>query len=291
MKKIFALILVVSFVLLVGACTGTSQDSTESGEVVASTVDELMGAIKDDAVITLEPGQYVVEDWINEVALEAVKENNEKNFRLDDNFYYIYDNAYIGQVFDGYELAIKGVKNLTIKSKDAENPAEIVVAARYAQVFHLIECKDVKLENVKMGHTPDMGSCIGDVIEIDNSKNIDITGCDLYGCGVFGITARDSEKINVFDSVIHDCEQGAIYATDTKSMIFKNCEIVNMPGVISLSHSQVDFEHCCFKNIFGDFGGPFASRVLFRDCIYDYVSAEIVRDLVYGTDEKTVIVQ
>ncbi len=100
-----------------------------------STLDELMRAIEDNAVIVLEPGEYVIEDWLNEVAIPAINHENEKNLWFDSNYYNIYDNAYIGEVFDGYDLAVIGVKNLTIKAKEPVSTVEIVAVSRYVQVI------------------------------------------------------------------------------------------------------------------------------------------------------------
>ena len=272
MRKILVLVLIAALAFTLGACTGNSgntpaNDKAES--TVVSTVDELMSAVNDDVTILLEPGEYNITSWIYETALKAADYENgiELGYRLYNP---VYDKVLIGEVFDGYEAAFNDVSNLTVKSKDPKNPASIIIETRCAEVMHLFNCSDVTFENLSFGHTPEAGPCEEDVIQCEYSTDINIIGCDLYGCGVFGLTTVYCGDIYVKDSAIHDCEYGVADVNETDMIKFTNCEINNLGyTVLFSSHSAVIFDECNFKNIGEEFGSTYFSRVTLRNCMFD----------------------
>lgn len=286
MKKILVMVLTAVLVLSIGAC----KEKIEENAVVVSTVDEFMNAIEDDAVIYLEPGVYNLTEWIDEVALPIADYENEKNFQLYHDYLYVYDHVFIAGVPDGYEVAISEAKNLTIKSKDAANPATIIAEARCAQVLKIFSCENLKLENLYLGHSPDQGRCIGNVIECEDSDGIEISCCDLYGCGVFGLSVIDSKNISVSDSVIHDCSDGVLDSHGSEAIVFKDSIIENMPDLTLIAvKSSVDFDGCTFRNIGGDFGSIQRSNVTFTSCTFDEVAQSLVETFATENDKQVVL--
>ena len=89
------------------------------------------------------------------------------------------------EAYDGHMLIINKVKNLTIKGEDG---AAILVSPRYAYPLSFLKCNGIKLINFTAGHT-DEGYCTGGVLEFKQCEDIEIDRCDLFGCGIEGITA------------------------------------------------------------------------------------------------------
>ena len=250
----------------------TPETTEETAVVTVGAVDEFMEAIADDVVIELEPGVYNVTEW-----LLGICDSVDSEKQLVDTYGYAWaDNVregiYLSYVFDGYEAVIYRVSNLTIRSEDPENPAEIVCEPRYAQVLYFDGCEDIKLENVIVGHTKEKGECLGNVLYFDACTYVDITGCDLYGCGTYGVASNVSFNINADDTTIHDCSYGGVDLTSSRDINFTNCQFKNTGdyACVKLSNeSEVYFKDCTFDNVTYLTGYDDDCRAEFENCTMD----------------------
>lgn len=209
-----SLALVLAAVLLLAGCgaalgpnDGTpspapSPDGDGRRLVTASTVDELLSAIASDTVITLSPGKY---DLTSAADYGAAASGN-----------YAWS-----EVYDGYELMLSNIKNLVIKS----DGAEIVTTPRYANVVSLSSCTGVTLDGLTLGHTVEPGYCAGNVVHIDGSADVTVSSCGLYGCGVVGVFAVNSQHVFVTDSDIYDCSQNAVIAHSCRDVRVTDCRV------------------------------------------------------------------
>ena len=209
-----SLALVLAAVLLLAGCgaalgpnvgTPSPVSSSDEGErrlVTASTVDELLSAIASDTVITLSPGKY---DLSSAVDYGAAASGN-----------YTW-----GAVYDGYELQLSNIKNLVIKS----DGAEIVTTPRYANVVSLLSCTGVTLDGLTLGHTEKPGYCAGNVVRIDGSMDVTVNSCGLYGCGVIGVLAYNSQRVFVTGSDIYDCSKNAVAAHSCRDVRVTDCRV------------------------------------------------------------------
>ena len=125
--------------------------------------------------------------------------------------------------FDGFELYIGNVSNLHIVG------GEIVTQPRYANVLNYLNCSDITLDRVHLGHTPEQGNCSGGVLFFENTDDIIVEGCDLYGCGILGISTTEVKNLHVQDTLIHDCSYGAAVLEDSDNAVFLGCSVKNCP--------------------------------------------------------------
>lgn len=121
---------------------------------------------------------------------------------------------------DGHQLTLQNFKNLIIRG---QNNSSIEVEPRYAYCLNLIDCESCKIENLTIGHT-EGGTCEGGVIGVTGGKDNYIVSCDLYGCGTYGIVARETKRLSVFRTNIHDCTYGIMELWDSEDITFEDCD-------------------------------------------------------------------
>ena len=181
----------------------------ESAENVisVSTVDELLAAIGSDRTISLAAGTY---------DLSTAADYGAKFTAGTDADYYW------EQVFDGNRLVISNASNLTLRAE-----GEVILAAipRYADVVYLLNCENVSLEGLTLGHTEEPGSCAGGVLYVDNCLNTAVTDCALYGCGITAINAVNSVGLTVSGGRMYDCSMNAMNANSCRNIRVENCEV------------------------------------------------------------------
>lgn len=161
------------------------------------------------------------------------------------------------EVFDGRQLVLIKMHNLTIAGG---KKSQIVVEPRYANVLSFLDCSDIRLENLVIGHTEE-GYCEGGVIFAENCENIDLVGCDLYGCGTYGLQAYRTSGISMQNSVIRDCSYGIMELFGCSYCSFKECDFIRNREFTMFSVdegcSNVSFTDCRFaqnKGVLFSFG-------------------------------------
>lgn len=142
------------------------------------------------------------------------------------------------ETFDGPELYLSGVSNLTIRGSGEDRTANVLSAVpRYANVLNFENCANILVQNLTAGHTQEPGSCAGGVLAFINCQDVLVENCVLFGCGTLGVKAYNSKNMQIVRNEIYECSVGGVE--------FTNCDTVNVDD-----------------NIFRDLGGP-----IFR--IYD----------------------
>lgn len=183
--------------------------------VTAASVDELLGAIGSNTVITVLAGRYDLTSAADYGAAGA-------------GAGYTWSDA-----FDGYELDISGVSNLTIK---ADGDVEITTLPRYANVVRLSSCTGVTLSGLTLGHEEAPGYCAGNVVRVDSCTDVAVNSCGLYGCGVVGVFATNSQRVFVNDSDIYECTQNAVIAHSCRDVRVTGCRVYDCGGADSASY-------------------------------------------------------
>ena len=181
--------------------------SAADGEIHVSTVDEFLAAIGPNRTIVLDAPLYDL--------------STASNYGSIGTAYYYWNENY-----DGPELVISGVDNLTIRT--AGGPAEdCVIAAipRYANVLYFRNCSGISLAGFTAGHTQEPGTCAGGVLYFEDCHDMYVEGCDLYGCGILGIQTWQGTGLTVRDCEIYDCSWGAVSCSMTDGIRFLNCDI------------------------------------------------------------------
>ncbi len=183
-------------------------------------------------------------------------------------------NAHYEEVFDGNQLIISDVDGLTLLGTE-RGLSLIMAEPRYANVITFRNCRNLRFENMSLGHT-DFGYCTGGVLEFDNCQGISISNCELWGCGTEGITATDCRNLECELSTIYNCTYSAMTLVGVKGATFTNCVIRDNVEFNTLNFrncQNVEFIGCAIfdNNAFGIWGTSYlinanATRVDFTDC-------------------------
>lgn len=185
------------------AAAGDTEPTASSDTVTVHNVDELLAAIAPDTVIQLEPGTYNL--------------SGAKGYGLpSESPYYAWTEKY-----DGFELMLQNVKNLTIRGSGKVNTT-LECDPRSASVINLKNCENVTLEDFTAGHTLELGQCSSGVIYLQNCTGVGMNRLGIYGCGMIGLQAADSKDISLADSDVYDCSSSAVQLA--------SCEDVSIAG-------------------------------------------------------------
>ena len=186
-----------SDMLLLELATGSPVET-----ITVSNVKDFLNAIGSNRVIELTSGEY--------------------NLSTADGTYIHANNVYRTETFDGYEYFISDIYNMTIRAR-AGAKVTISVEPRYANVLSFLNCSGVTLQNLTIGHTEEQGACSGGVIYAASCNYLTIDGCDLYGCGIYGLETHECNSMFMYNSNIHDCSYGIMDLYNSTDFEFRNC--------------------------------------------------------------------
>ncbi|MCR4656615.1 MAG: right-handed parallel beta-helix repeat-containing protein, partial [Lachnospiraceae bacterium] len=209
--------------------------------VEAETVGEMMSALADNVTIVLKPGTYNITEYIESLESYGRWEDEGEDF----------PGVYVNEVFDGLELIINGYYNISIVSEDKDDPAEIVIEPRYADVLSFKECYNILIDSVSLGHTPEQGSCAGDVLNLEYCDNVVISDSELYGCGTYAFNISHSSDISALNCDIHDCTYGCAEVSSANDLVFTRCDFHDCKeySMFELYNGTMDFIGCDFRNL------------------------------------------
>ena len=245
MKKIFAMILAVALLLALAGCgEGKSILAMAKKEIAVTTLEEFLDAIGSGKNVRLDA----------EILLSrAVESEGDFGYAPPDpgNKALRWERA-----FDGFELVVSGVRNLTIRCGPKGG---LVTAPRYSFVLNFEDCRGITLEGLTAGHTVG-GTCEGGVLRFADCKDITIKDCDLYGCGTEGLLLENVDGLAMEGGSIYECTYDIMTALDSKNLTFRGCAFrdngeYNLVGLADAV--GVLFEDCLFEGNRGDvfFGG------------------------------------
>lgn len=202
--------------------------------VNVSSPDEFLNAISSNTEIIIKDGYYNLSDYV-----EQQSQNFAHKFvRFDE-------------CFDGAEIFIKDVSFLKISGSTKKfSDTELVVTPRYATVLNFENCNNIEISNLTIGHV-DAGECSGDVLDFSNCSDVTIDNTDLYGCGVYGIRAKDKTgNVYVSNSTIRDCSDGPMNIADVYGEFeFTNCTLTGSDGFGYFERGEngsLAFRNCTF---------------------------------------------
>ena len=196
-------------------------------EVVVSSEEELLSAIKSNTTVILDDKTY---------NLSKVKAKNTQNIRTND-------------VLDGQELILEGLINFSLIGK---GNCEIVTEPRYAYVLKFINCKNINISNIKIGHT-NGGVCYGGVFSFSDSKDIKISNTKMYGCGTEGLSLKNVEGAKIQNSTIYKCTYYIANIENSYEISFENCTFYDNKefSLVNIKNTKnLTIDNCAFKNNF-----------------------------------------
>lgn len=206
MKKILLTLLLFA--------TAFSCIAQKAKNVTVSTPDEFIKAIASNTNITLKTnGTLAITSALDKLGANCEVSDLEGLPDLEPGVYYTPE-------YDGRSIIIVKIDNLTITG--ASTRTHIQAEPSYANVLYFYGCKNVTLKNIKAGHV-EAGSCVGDVISFEKCDKINIDNCDLYGCGVNGISMYDTENVTVTNTEIRECSSNMVVMHECYGVTFTKC--------------------------------------------------------------------
>ena len=125
-------------------------------------------------------------------------------------------------VFNGRQLTIINLRDVTIRG---EKNTAILVEPLYAYVLNFVNCHNITLENLTLGHVEE-GFCTGGVVGLTACAEVKINQCDMFGCGAYGIVAEKTDKLYVSQSIIRDCSYGIMEIRGGEVIKFDQCDFI-----------------------------------------------------------------
>jgi len=178
--------------------------TTQQKQVTVTTADEFLAAIAPDTEIVVDASLIVL--------------NEATGYGEAKGPYY-----YWSQTYDGPELYIAGVSNLTIRGGGEDHAANVISSVpRYSNVLNFLNCSNILVKGLTAGHTEEKGYCTGGVLLFLNCQEVLVEDCGLFGCGTLGVTGDRSRNIQIVNNDIYECTDGGVK--------FSNCEDVNVDG-------------------------------------------------------------
>ncbi len=179
----------------------------------------------------------------------------------------LHNRPFLTDPFDGVQLNLHDIKNLTIRSAKG-NMYLLRIQPRYAYVLRFLECSNIRLENLIMGHT-EGGYCEGGVVSFEKCENVTIDHCDLYGCGMEGINFSQSSRLRFKNSIIRDCTYQIMTLNTSEDIVFENSLFMRnkeFTQVIISGCNSVYFRECLFHSNQGEFISAYKSDINFVEC-------------------------
>jgi hypothetical protein len=219
--------------MLAKAPTEDAQGQVQTIEV--SNGREFLEALGSNRIIIMDyNGDYNLSRWdpiLNSMSEQAPPYPNLTN---EGNPKLVAGVSWSDDPYDGGELVLRGIKNLTIKSalSDGDN-AEIIVDPRYAFVMKFLNCSDIVISSVKAGHS-EGGYCSGGVFSFENSSRININYTYMYGCGTVGLELRNVDNMKVESSQIYECTESIMMVEGGENIVFDYCAFRDNAGGVSV---------------------------------------------------------
>ena len=173
-------------------------------QVTVTTVDEFLAAISPNTEIIVDA--------------ELIDLSKATGYGKTNGDYYYWE-----EEFDGPELFIAEVSNLTIRGSSEDHNMNVISSVpRYSDVLNFFNCSNVMVTGLTAGHTEEPGYCMGGVLSFMNCQDVLVEDCGLFGCGTLGVKAESSKNIQIINNDIYDCTVGGVE--------LNYCDDVNVDG-------------------------------------------------------------
>ncbi len=157
-------------------------------------------------------------------------------------------NEFVSCDWGGYRIS--NVYNTCIEAAEGED-VQFSVDDPYSAVITFYGCGNITLRGITAGHNVEPGYCSGSVVNLEQTYGMDIDSCKLYGCGTYGVSALNSDRINVTDSEIYECSYGLVDLNQVYRAKFTGCtfrDSKDLSMINAYSCTDISFDDCIFKN-------------------------------------------
>ena len=226
MKKI--LLVLSALVILLGGASAKNASRIE-----VATAHEFLNAVGSNRTIILTGDYYDNTDALRDFpSLHLDYESAETTDR----------NVFCVDNYDGPELHIANITNLTIVTN--QPVVTFVAQPRYADVITFEKCSGIKIDGITFGHTEE-GYCDRGVLGFYNCANVEVSSCDLYGCGTEGIVLTNCANMTFTASKIRDCSYHIMHLSRSRNVKFESCQFFR-----NREFEQINIHGC--ENVFFD---------------------------------------
>lgn len=267
------------FAVLVMLCVTSS---AFADEVVVRTAKEFIDALGSNRTVVIDTEEPLVLTHEVDVRLSQLSDYDENPIKKGI--------CYVNN-FDGNGLVVVGFDNLTIKTKN-NLMATLLSTPRYADVMMFINCENLHIENIIMGHT-DEGYCQRGVLGLQGCRGVYVKESDFFGCGTEGFVIEDCNDVYINKSAVHDCAYHTMHVERSRNINFKdcyfhdnrefsqvnvygsegvhftNCTFKNLQGPLFSIDSVLDFKNCSFEQVTHDFKEKTPYLVFDNKCTFD----------------------
>lgn len=195
--------------------------------ITVSTPMEFIKAIGSNRTVIVNEGKYVLTDVAGTVT-EYITWQDE---------------------YDGPQLVINDVKNLKIVGK--QNP-RLLVLPSYSWVLLFNRSTNIEISGITLGHVNE-GYCSGGVIKLDSCSNIKLVKCNMFGSGTYGMEIDNSKDIQVQGCDIFKCTYGLLILYNSSNIMFTKTRFRETGQFDLISINQcpdVNFTGCVFERNF-----------------------------------------
>lgn len=113
-----------------------------------------------------------------------------------------------------------GYENLSIIGA---GDTRLVADGPEEEILGVTECDNLLLYGLVLGHdVPEDVACSAGVLGISNSQNVRLVGCDIFGCGLTGISGYGG-SVTAQSTVIRDCSASAVDWMGGGTVRFEDC--------------------------------------------------------------------
>ncbi len=190
----------------------SAQDQPKQEQIRVTTADEFLQAIGSNREIILDV------DLIDFSTAAGYGKDTAPCYFWEDNF-------------DGPQLVISDVSNLTIRAEGSDLKAHTICAIpRYANVLSFRHCSNIHLEGFTAGHTEAPGECMGGVLDFQDCDAVTVEHCGLFGCGILGVRAEFCSALTVKNCDIYECSFGGIQLFDVMDSVIEGNSFRDLGG-------------------------------------------------------------
>ena len=293
MRRLIAVFLLTVPVLAVLCAVDEAIGNAKIKTIKVSDSREFLEALDSDRIIELKPGKYNLSEWDPIFNNQPEQAPPYSNLKSKGSPKLAKGVSWSREPFDGGELVLTGIKNLTIRGMDAKSKSEIIVDPRYAFVLKFVKCSNIVIERLTVGHS-EGGYCMGGVFGFADSSRITITGTNMYGCGTVGLELLNVSDMKIISSQIYECtyrimtvvygsniafekcvfrdnqEFTLVGVSGTKNISFANCEFINNKGeMFIVVDTTVSVSDSTFKGNRTERPIKDSSNVSFKNCAFD----------------------
>ena len=220
--------------------TGIAQ---KAKNVTVTNADDFIKAIASNTNITIKTNGILAITS----ALDKMSDDRDLSDFDFENVGKLAPGVYFSDEADGRSIKIVNINNLSIVGANPNREDNHIQAnPSYADVLMFINCNNITVKNIKAGHV-EKGYCVGDVISFSNCKNSNIDNCDLYGCGVNGLSMYETSGLKVSNTEIHDCSENMVVISDCQNISFIKCSMHNCGAGIATwgdKNANITYEEC-----------------------------------------------